>query len=320
MSSLQDRPLNEFYAWQKRQWQTFQSLLDTGMLPHGVLMTGPSDVGKYHFAAALATRVLCQSPVDGQGCSSCKACLLMAAGSHPDFLLLEPETKGKAISVDAVRGLVGFSTGTAMLGGWRVMLINSVEAMTHSAANALLKCLEEPGKATLLILIHHQQSEVLATIRSRCQQFLFPIPDPDQAIQWLRGEIETNDYASLLEAAGGRPLRAVRFGDDNSFEKIKQFQTMLEELSRGLLSPVEAAEQWKSVAPNDLVEWMLAFQTKSVLREVTHNSLPDRRHFVFMDQLLYARRLLASKANPNPQLLIEDLLSGWWQRESTSRR
>ncbi len=320
MTSHEDKPLNMPYAWQKRQWQIFEGLLDTEKLPHGVLMTGPSEVGKYHFAMALVARVLCHSPVDGQACASCKACLLVGAGSHPDFLLLEPESKGKAISVDAVRALAGFSAGTAMLSGWRVMLINPVEAMTRNAANALLKTLEEPGKATLLILIHHQQSELLATIRSRCQQFLFPVPDPDQAIEWLRDRVETDDYASLLEAAGGRPLRAARLIGDDSFEQIKQFETMLDNLTQGLLSPVEAAEQWKSVAPNDLIEWMLASLTKSISRAVIKNLLPARGHFVLMDQLLFARKLVASKANPNPQLLIEDLLSGWRQRESASRK
>lgn len=320
MTPHKDQPPNSPYAWQKRQWQIFQDLLDTGKLPHGILISGPAEVGKQHFAMALVARVLCQSAVGGRACWSCKACLLLGAGSHPDFLLLEPESKGKAISVDAVRGLAGFSVGTAMLGGWRVMLINPVEAMTHNAANALLKTLEEPGKETLLILVHHQQSELLATIRSRCQQFLFPVPEPDQAMGWLREQVEADDYVSLLEAAGGRPLRAVRLIDDGSFEQINQFEAMLANLGQGLLSPVEAAEQWKSVAPGDLIEWMLAAQTRSLSKAVTQNLLPARGYFVVMDQLLFARKLLASKANPNPQMLIEELLSGWRQRESASRK
>ena len=299
------------YAWQNKQWQMFQRLIETDKLPHAVLISGPSEIGKNHFAKALVARMLCATPIDGQACLECKGCQLVNAGSHPDFLELVPEDKGKAISVDAIRGLAGFANKTAMSGGWRVALIDPAGAMTHNAANALLKTLEEPGKATLLILVHHQESPLIATIRSRCQLFLFPVPGQALATEWLANKVDVADCESLLELAGQRPLRAVRIVDDGSLEKITQVERMLSDVAAGLLSPVEAADQWKTVAPLDFIEWLLACHSKQISGNIAENKLPGRGHFVFLDQLLFARKLLTSKTNPNPQLLIEELLLGW---------
>ena len=299
------------YVWQTRQWQIFQRLIDTNKLPHAVLISGPSEIGKHHFAKALVARMLCLALIDDQACLDCKGCHLVKAGSHPDFLELVPEDKGKAISVDAIRGLAGFANRTAMSGGWRVALIDPAEAMTHNAANALLKTLEEPGKATLLILVHHQESQLLATIRSRCQLFLFPLPRRTLANEWLESKVDTADCESLLELAGQRPLRAVRICNDGSLERITQVEQMLSEVAGGTLSPLQAAEDWKSVAPLELIEWVLASHSKQISARAAGDSMPGRGHFVFLDQILFARKLLTSKTNPNPQLLIEELLLGW---------
>ncbi len=301
------------YPWQNQQWQVFQSLMSADKLPHAVLISGPTDVGKTHFSVALAARMLCQAPIDDFACMSCKDCQLVKAGSHPDLLLVEPEQKGKAISVDAIRNLAGFASQTALLGGWRVVLVSPVGAMTHNAANALLKTLEEPGKSTLLILVDHQQNELLATIRSRCQLFLFPIPNGALSLEWLRDNVGdgVEDYEALLETAGRRPLRAVSIAKEGALEQINQVKQMLADVAGGLLSPVQAAEQSKAIPAIELVEWMLTWHSKRLLDVGKENGQPARTHFVFLDQLLFARKLLQSKTNPNPQLLTEELLFGW---------
>jgi len=203
-----------------------------------------------------------------------------------------------------------------MLRGWRVALIDPAEAMTHNAANALLKTLEEPGRDTLLILVHQQRAELLPTIRSRCQSFLFPVPGQALTIEWLQSNVEVEDYVDLLEKACWRPLRAVRIAGDGALDQIIQIEKVLADVAAGLLSPVLAAEQCKTIPPAELLESVLVQQSNVIAAIVKENGTPSRGHFLFLDQLIVARRQLASKTNPNPQLLIEELLFGWRRLQS----
>lgn len=299
--------------WQATHWQAIQRLLDSGKLPHALLLSGPAEIGKKAFAMALVAKLLCASPREGWACGVCKSCILINGDSHPDFFLLEPEAAGKAISVASIREVTNFAAKTALLGVWRAVLVAPAEAMTLSAANALLKTLEEPGNNTLLVLVHHQQGELLATIRSRCQLLLFPVPAAASALRWLEANCTADDYSALLAAADGRPLRAARIAGDGSFSQIKKIETILAAVADGLQAPLEAAEQCKAYLPAELVEQILVYHTRSILDGVQAQRVPTRGHFIFMDQLLMARKRLASKTNPNPQLLIEELLMSWRQ-------
>ncbi len=78
------------YPWQYDDWQRFNAL--RGKWPQAVLLEGPAGIGKVHFAQALAQAILCEAPLEqGYACGTCKACLWMAQGHHPDYRLLVPE-------------------------------------------------------------------------------------------------------------------------------------------------------------------------------------------------------------------------------------
>ena len=133
----------------------------------------------------LVALLLCQHPAGGRACGQCKGCQLLAAGTHPDFFLLEPEEPEKPIRVDQVRELVDFVVQTAQLGGRKVVLLEPAEAMNLNSANALLKSLEEPSGDTVLLLISHQPSRLLPTIKSRCVQQACPQPSAEQSRAYL---------------------------------------------------------------------------------------------------------------------------------------
>ena len=305
------------FPWQERQWQAIERLLDNGRLPHALLLSGPAEMGKKAFAMALVARLLCASPGAGRACGICKSCTLINGDVHPDFYLLEPEDMGKSISVASIREVTSFAAKTALLGAWRAVLVAPAEAMTLSAANALLKTLEEPGNNTLLVLVHHQQGDLLATISSRCQSLLFPVPASVIALEWLEANCKADNYSALLAAADGRPLRAARIAGDGSYSQIKKIESVLTAVAQGLQAPVDAAEQCKEFLPAELVDRILIHHTQTIRNCVQTHGVPTRGHFAFMDQLLIARKRLASKTNPNPQMLIEELLMSWRQLQPT---
>lgn len=302
------------YLWQVEQWRAFQQWLVSDRMPHALLLSGPSETGKKHFAMAVAARLQCNAPVRDAACGACKNCQLVSGGAHPDVAQIQPDEPGKAIPVDAIRALTGFANKTAMQGGWRVVVIEPAEMMTPAAANALLKTLEEPGSNTLLMLVHHQDRELLATIRSRCQMMRFPIPQHTLARDWLQACTEPDvDVGVVLEAAAGRPLRALRMIGDESLKQMETVREILDRVRAGTESVVSAAEQCKALAAAEVVEYLLVWHVQSIKKMAATRALPGPSHFVYMDQLFAARRRLSSATNPNPQMLLEELFMGWRQ-------
>ena len=104
---------------------------------------------------------------------------LVAAGSHPDLRWLErlvnekTSNLGRNISVDQVRSLGDLFDLTPALSPWRVVVIDSIDDLEKSAANALLKMLEEPPANTIFFLVSHAPGRLLPTIRSRCRRLDF---------------------------------------------------------------------------------------------------------------------------------------------------
>jgi DNA polymerase-3 subunit delta' len=195
---------------------------------HALLVHGPSGVGQFEFAHALAAAWLCESPVERRACGHCAGCHLMQSRTHPDFLLLMPEAvrlgmglgeedtrdsegkkakPSKELKVEAVREAIGWTQTSSSRGAAKVVLIHPAQAMNMVSANALLKTLEEPPAGVRLLLTAHDPEALLPTIRSRCQRWALALPPREQALQWLAG-LGVSDPAVLLDAAGGRPLDA----------------------------------------------------------------------------------------------------------------
>lgn len=320
------------YPWQQRQWLDLQARIGRGNLPHALMLRGAAGTGKAHFAVALAQMLLCEKPVAQAACGRCKACLLIKAGSHPDLLLMEPEEQGKAIKVDQVRGVVEFVSRTSQYSGYRVAVISPAEAMNVNASNALLKSLEEPGAKTLLILVSHQVSGVLPTIRSRCQVVEFPVPPREEALIWLGGILgdDAGKSERLLNVAGGAPVAALALmQSDWVGERPTVVQHWLGVLT-GKRDPVRTAESWNGFPLLELVGWLLAWQIDLMKvvagvpgQVVNQDLLPDftavqrqinadRLHGSYL-HLQQVVRMLRGPGNPNPQLLLEEILLKWSQ-------
>jgi DNA polymerase-3 subunit delta' len=204
---------------------SFRDGMASGRLHHAWLISGPEGVGKALFAEKAALRVLAEGagpPVDAPGLDvpdRHPMAKLVEAGSHPDLMRLQRLQKdngelARSINVDQVRGLQRLFTTTASLSPWRIVIIDAADDLERSAANALLKNLEEPPPTSLFFLVSHASHRLLPTIRSRCRQLRLSRLAPDAMTSALAAALPDADEAelqALAEAGDGSPGRAAAF-------------------------------------------------------------------------------------------------------------
>jgi DNA polymerase III subunit delta' len=221
-----------------------------GRVPHAFLFVGPKGIGKATLAYRMARFVLAHP--DPNGADVAAAASLAVDDGHPvarrvaaqaqgDLLVLErtPNEKGvlrQQIAVDDVRRTVSFFGSTAGEGGWRIAIVDAVDELNRSSANALLKVLEEPPQRALLLLISHSASRVPATLRSRCRIItlrLLDAADVAKAVAAATGAEATDpQIAAAAAAAAGSVARALTLLDENSLALRQQALTLLDGLPK----------------------------------------------------------------------------------------
>jgi DNA polymerase III subunit delta' len=237
------------HPWLADTWQRLIALGER--MPHALLFVGPPGVGKRDIAEALAARLLCRAPrADGHACGECDGCTLRLSGNHPDLMRVEPpdavaddeaepDSKGRKSSqivIDQIRDVQEALTVTGHQSARRVVLVDPAEAMNTFTANALLKLLEEPPADCVLVLVSSSPRRLLPTIRSRCQQWPFSRPVPEQVA--ARG-----GDATLLAVSGGLPLAAERLAAKGGGEQLQRFVRDVSRLPES--DPLALAAQWE---------------------------------------------------------------------------
>lgn len=202
---------------------------------HALLLSGPSGLGQYDLALALARAWLCEQPTGQGACGVCGSCHAIDVRTHADLCVLMPETlslelgwpldegaqkeiddkkrkASKLIRVEAAREAVGFTQFTRSRGRTKVILVYPAERMNMESANTLLKTLEEPVGEVRFVLATEAAHQLLPTIRSRCQTHAMVWPGEAEALDWLvsqaaeEGKPAQREQAAVwLQAAGGRP-------------------------------------------------------------------------------------------------------------------
>lgn len=167
-------------------------------LPPAMLFAGPEGVGKKTLALSLAALANCESPAPNDLCGRCASCIKAAAGYHPDILLFQPEKN--LIRIKTMREMTRETHFRPFEGRIRFFIIDQAERMNESAANSILKTLEEPPESSRIVLISAFPRRLIPTVRSRCQTFLF------QALGHLQIEAYLREQA--VDAAEDAALRA----------------------------------------------------------------------------------------------------------------
>jgi DNA polymerase-3 subunit delta' len=219
-----------------------------GRIPHAFLIVGPKGIGKATLAYRLARFVLAHP--DPAAADVAAASSLAVDPDHPvarrvaaqaqgDLLILERTLNDKGtlrqqIAVDDIRRTVSFFGSTAGEGGWRVTIVDSVDELNRSGANALLKVLEEPPDRALLLLVSHSAARVLATLRSRCRIVtLRPLAADDVAASVATAtgaDASDPEVAAAAAASEGSVARALALLDGDALELRQQALDLLDKL------------------------------------------------------------------------------------------
>lgn len=300
-------------------------------IPHAMLFCGTDGVGKSLVAEALAAAILCHAPVHNQACGHCKACRALAAGTHPDFFQIQPESETKAapaIRIEAVRKLQEEIARIPLLSERRVVIMQEADKMNEAAANCLLKTIEEPSGQIVFILLTSRPSALLDTIISRCMRVEFGILQPEELVAILHQQgIDEPLAGKLASIADGSVSKALAMQD----EELLNLQTQAFDLASaagtlGVEQLLQLAKEMSSHSREKLIQWLgfLAMIYRDLLMLYSGSGLPlynqsdidrlssllNKYHPQELLQLLqlvqdYQKRL---GSNVNTQLCLEGFL------------
>lgn len=232
---------------------------DSGRFPHAWLISGPRGIGKATFAYRAARWILAQTTEGGQNTPEgqglfgqtvpepdpMQRSLYLApdhgtfrrlmSGGHTDFRALsKPEDKTQ-IPVEDVRKVLSFLHQTPAESLWKAVLIDSVDDMNRSGANAILKALEEPPSKTVFFLVSHAPGKLLPTIRSRCRKLvlnsLLP-PTMEELLDRYAPHISEAERPILIQLAEGSIGNALRYADAGGVELYRAILALLAEIDR----------------------------------------------------------------------------------------
>jgi DNA polymerase-3 subunit delta' len=327
---------------QERAIRVLTRALDAGKLPHAYLFHGAEGLGRFKTALAAAQALLCKDR-DGDFCGVCSACTRVAGESHPDVLVVRPESRKGAkewivdpelgtIRIEQVREFQRWISIRAFEGGWKVGIFDGADKMNQAASNALLKTLEEPPPASLLILISPARSQLLPTIVSRCQPVSFsPLSREDLEVFLSEHREGPEEGVALVSAlSGGSPGKAIRMDPQWVVEVRREWIDRLhaflasgsereligfaEDLTQSgrLLEVLELYESWYRDLLVCRIDSPRRIVNRDYMEEVSEacGQQDPTETISKIDAIRKARRDIQGAYNPNKQLLVEALLIG----------
>jgi DNA polymerase-3 subunit delta' len=285
--------------WHADLWSRLQARRERQALPHALLLCGPRGLGKRDFLRRFVRGLLCQQPGGGDACGACRSCLLLDAGTHPDYVSLsyglrKDGVQRSEIVVDQIRELSSRLATSSQFGGWQIASIDPADAMNAAAANALLKTLEEPASQTMLVLLADEPWRMPATIRSRCQRIDFQLPAQADSLAWLQS-VGVKDAAAALAAAGGNPGLARIWAEEGALAQRQEVRKDLAALAAGRGDAMEMGRRWLDSAP----EQRLWFAAQAVADEM--------------------RARAATQAGPLASALDAENLAAWYDAANRTR-
>jgi len=306
---------SEILGQQKAVGQ-LKKYLAAGKIPQAMLFCGSDGIGKAKTAKNFAMALNCTDETarkKGDSCGICHNCRSILNGIHPDYIFLDlayqatmpfkDAEKKQHIVVDAIRIVTARSLQHAMLGRYKVIIIDRAETMQSEAANALLKFIEEPPPDMVWILVASKKEAMLPTIKSRCQALQFNnLPDGTvkEILETLGFEQSAAEKAAA--AAGGSVSRAAKAAE--FFANIAGLDASKEtfpfeaasNLSKTLADAREEASLVLDILARGLHDfWVLAQNDK--MKEDLKNKLEKTAFF---------KR--AMRRNVSPSLVLETAL------------
>jgi len=324
----------------QRSLKKLAAFIRRGNIPHALLFTGAAGTGKQAAAQIFAMACNCETKQENppsedggflsQFSCNCRSCRKIRSGSHPDIHYVEPE--GVLIRIDRIREMCDVLTMKPYEAKIRVAIISRSQAMNPEAANALLKMLEEPPARTVLILTAEQNSDLLPTIVSRCQEVRFTPLSQETVRNMLMEKHSLNAAeADIMALLSGGNLSKISGGGMNCREWIGLRNWMIRTVSdiliqgnsafpKGMLAAEKIALQKKTIpdcldilgiwlrdlivcryAPQKVINRDLLYLMQDISQKMTVSVLLSKT-----DAIESARKSL--QANANPRLTLEVMM------------
>ena len=163
-------------------------------MTHSWLFVGPPGSGRSNAAIAFAASLVCKE----SGCGRCVDCKTVLSSTHVDVERFNPT--GLSIKADEVRELISRSSWSPSVGGWRIVIIEDADRLTETAANALLKTIEEPESHTVWMLCAPTLTDVPVTIRSRCRHVQLRTPSTRSVEEFLLNATKVDPETAAFSA------------------------------------------------------------------------------------------------------------------------
>lgn len=218
-----------------------------GEAGHGWLVVGPAGSGRSVAARAFTAALQCATR---SACGVCRPCREVVVGSHPDVVSVR--TEGLSLGVRQMRALAPVALSAPTVGRHRVIVVEDADRLTESAANVLLKPLEEPADATVFVLCAPSLEDVLPTIRSRCRLVTLRVPAARDVADLLVAEGVDRSMAAFAAAAGqGHVGRARRLARDSGARERRAAVLRLPQELRSVSSALVAAAELVKAADEE---------------------------------------------------------------------
>ena len=257
---------------------------------HAYLFEGAKGTGKLAVMRAFVKLLLCENPIQNVSCETCRGCRRFESGNHPNFVQIEPD--GQDIKKDQILQLIFEMNKTGLEGGRKIYVLHRADRLNTSAANTLLKFLEEPEGLITAILITDKSHAILPTIRSRSQIVSFPSIPYEERVKVLINQGLTATMAATVSMVTNDVDESLELAKDEQFAQVR----------KTVLKLVEAVES--NVNEAMLIvheEWLPVLKEK----EETERAL---------DLLLFAYRdLVAVKANSDAAYTFPDIMPFYQQ-------
>ncbi|WP_342558188.1 DNA polymerase III subunit delta' [Metasolibacillus sp. FSL K6-0083] len=280
--------MNELEMLQPVVIKQIQTVYEKNRMVHAYIFDGEKGSGKRAVMQFFVKLLLCENVSNNVPCETCRNCLRVDSGNHPNIRQIEPD--GQFIKVDQVRELISEMTMTAAEAGRKIYVLHHADKLNTASANTLLKFLEEPDGDVIAILLTEQIQSMLPTIRSRCQHIKFSQLPRQVIVQRLVEQGVTQSMAATVSVVANELDTALFLAKDELFAHAR----------KTVLKLIEAVR--KNVHEAMLIvheEWLPSFKERNEMEQA-------------LDLLLFAYRdIVALKANMESACTYPDMLQAF---------
>lgn len=310
--------------------QTIRNAFNKSRVAHAYLLEGARGTGKLEVAKMIAKMHFCIDSSTVEPCDECSNCKRIESGNHPDLFVVEPD--GLSIKKEQIQALQKEFSFSGFEGNKKIYILKHADKMSPSAANSLLKFLEEPNPETIAILITEEVHRMLNTILSRCQILSFnPLPH-SLYVQQLINEcsINPNDARLIASLTNSVDEAAAMYQDEKFHVSKKLIITFGQEIQSGNANAfISISSVLGHFNAKDKVEVELAFELLVLFfKDFLYAKIGKLDKLVFAEHSLYfveeSQRLLPTIITKNistitnarnriysnvpPQLILEQII------------